>query len=42
MKKKYEIPELTVITFTNDDIITGSGGFGNSSGQFIDPEDPDE
>ncbi len=28
-KKKFEKPELEVIEFTNDDIITESGGFGN-------------
>ena len=26
-KKKFEKPELEVIEFTNDDIITGSGDF---------------
>lgn len=25
-KKKFIIPEIEVVTFTNDDIITGSGG----------------
>ncbi len=29
MKNKFEKPELEIIEFTNDDIITGSGDFGN-------------
>lgn len=30
MKRKFEKPELEIIIFTNDDIITGSSGdFGN-------------
>jgi len=28
--KKFEAPMLEVIEFTNDDIITGSGDFGNT------------
>ena len=28
-KKRFEKPELEVIEFTNDDIITKSGEFGN-------------
>lgn len=42
MKKKFENPELTIITFTDNDIITGSGQYGNNSGEFNDPADPDE
>ena len=42
MKKKFENPELTIITFTDNDIITGSGQYGDSSGEFSDPADPDE
>ena len=36
MKKKYERPELIVITFTNDDIITTSGEYDpyTANGQF--------
>ena len=35
MKKKFEIPELVIISFTEDDIITGSGPGGGSY-----PNDP--
>ena len=42
MKKKFEIPELTIISFIDDDIITGSGEYGDTSGEFTDPADPDE
>ena len=42
MKKKFENPELTIITFVNDDIITGSGEYGDSNGEWTDPEDPDD
>lgn len=26
MKQSYEIPEISVVTFNNDDIVTTSGG----------------
>ncbi len=29
-KKKFEKPELEIIEFTNDDIITGSGDLGDT------------
>ena len=32
-KKKFEKPELEVIEFTNDDIITESGGLGETGWQ---------
>ena len=32
-KKKFEKPELEVIEFTNDDIITESGTFGGGTGK---------
>ena len=45
MKKKFEIPELIIISFTNDDIITGSGPgglFGDENGDehSYDPNNP--
>lgn len=41
MKKKFEIPKLIIVTFINDDIITGSGEFGNNDNDWYDPEDSD-
>lgn len=41
MKKKFEIPELTIITFIDNDIITGSGEFGDDNGDWYDTPDPD-
>ena len=32
MKKKFEYPELIVVLFTNEDIITASGGEGDPTG----------
>ena len=29
-KKRFEIPELEIIEFTNDDIITKSGDYGDA------------
>ena len=38
MEKKFERPELIIITFNNDDIITESvgGAFGTMAGDFWD------
>ena len=33
-KNKFEIPELKLVFFTNDDIITGSGGEGEGFGEI--------
>ena len=41
MKTKFEEPKLTIILFTNDDIITGSGGVGNSEGEWYDEPEGD-
>lgn len=32
-KKRFESPELEIVEFTNDDIITSSGEFGNPGPQ---------
>ena len=40
MKNKFEEPKLTIILFSNDEIITGSGEFGDDSGEWTD--DPEE
>ena len=40
MKNKFEEPKLVIVYFTTDDIITGSGGLGDNSGEWHDdPED---
>ena len=36
MKKEYIKPELEIIEFTNEDIITGSGDFGDTDQGTID------
>lgn len=41
MKNKFEEPKLTIILFSNDDIITKSGGFGDTDGEWYDNPDPD-
>lgn len=41
MKKEFEKPLLTIIYFINDDIITGSGEYGNDDGELW-GDDPDE
>ena len=42
MKKEFEKPTLIIILFNNDDIITGSGDYGDSNGEFWgDDSDPD-
>ena len=41
MKKKFEVPELTIYTFPDIDTFAESGGYGNGSGNWTDPEDPD-
>ena len=42
MKKKFEVPELTIYTLPDIDTFVESGGYGNGSGNWTDPEDPDE
>lgn len=45
MKKKYENPELTIIFFEGDlatDVMSSSGDYGDSNGDWTDPEDPDD
>ena len=39
MKSKFEEPKLTIILFTNDDIITGS--VGDSEGEWYDEPEGD-
>ena len=43
MKKKFECPELIIISFSNDDIITDSQGgqFGTKDGDLWDLGDDD-
>ena len=45
MEKKFNKPELTVVQFDKEDIITTSGygrGFGQLGDFWGDPADPDE
>ena len=42
MKKKFEAPELTIYILPDIDTIGASGGYGNDSGDWTDPEDPDD
>ena len=42
MKKKFEAPELTIYAFYNIDTMTVSGDYGDSNGDWTDPEDPDD
>lgn len=39
-KKRFENPELEIVEFTNDDIITNSGEFGNTGGDAGDINKP--
>lgn len=39
-KKRFENPELEIVEFTNDDIITESGEFGNTGGDAGDINKP--
>lgn len=39
-KKRFENPELEIVEFTNDDIITASGEFGNTGGDAGDINKP--
>ena len=39
MEKRFEKPVAIVVTFTNDDIITSSGDYGDGKGILF-PEEP--
>ena len=41
MKNKFEEPKLTIVSFTNEDIITSSGDVGDSEGEFHDEPEGD-
>ncbi len=42
MKNKFEEPKLMIVLFTNNDIITKSGEYGDEEGEWTDPADPDD